>query len=85
MRGCVLLIRCSCDVHKCIVFVISAYDSKTRIYNNNTSIPWRGAQKENEELMKSIDPNAVVSMSAEKTEGLEAVLVCGSGQDTGRE
>ena len=31
------------------------------------------AQKENEQLMKSIDPNAVVSMSVEKTEGLEAV------------
>ena len=31
-------------------------------------------QKENEQLMKSIDPNAVVSMSTEKSEGLEAAL-----------
>ena len=30
-------------------------------------------QKENEQLMKSIDPNAVVTLSVEKTEGLEAV------------
>merc|ERR1719305_1461915 len=31
-------------------------------------------QKENEQLMKSIDPNAVVTLSVEKTEGLEAAL-----------